>query len=225
MDKIQANINSIDQRIKNAEKAYHRAQGTVKLLAVTKSQSVHQLKTALNCGLTAFGENYLREALVKISALRGLGIEWHFIGEVQSNKTRYLAENFAWVQTVTHKKQAQRLNNQRPLNLPRLNICVQVHLGNDVNKGGVLLHEIEDLVADIQTFPRLHCRGLMAILPQCENFAEQYDLFLPLQEKFKALQHAFTLDTLSMGMSNDLEAAIAAGSTLVRIGQGIFGAR
>ena len=212
-------LNRILEQIRQAERDYQRPEGSVRLLAVTKGRSVQEIQTVAAAGQSAFGESYVREALEKIRALSHFSLEWHFIGTLQANKTRQVAENFAWVHSVNRFKIAERLNQQRPAEMPPLNICLEVNISEEQNKSGVAVAELNELAARVQTLPRLRLRGLMVIPEPAINFQSQYLIYkqvFNLQQQLIA--EGFHLDTLSMGMSNDFIAAIAAGSTLVRIG-------
>jgi len=177
-------------------------------------------------GQRDFGENYLQEALAKIQELSGNDICWHFIGQLQSNKTRAVAENFQWVHTVDRERIAARLSEQRPHYAPPLNICLQVRLADEPGKGGATPEELPALARRVSELPRLRLRGLMCIPPPRESFEDQYAFFARLAELQQGLlASGFELDALSMGMSTDLEAAVAAGATWVRIGTAIFGER
>ena len=195
-----------------------RARG-VTLLAVSRSQSADRIREAFAAGQKAFGENYVQEAVQKMEALPPL--EWHLIGPLQSNKTRIAAERFAWVQTVASEKIARRLSEQRPASLPPLNVLIQVNVSGEASKSGVELDEVENLARAIATLPRLKLRGLMAI-PEPGADRSRY---ASVKEVFEKLKGRFGFDTLSMGMSDDLDVAIAEGSTMVRIGTAIFGPR
>jgi len=195
-----------------------RAPG-VTLLAVSKSQSADRIREAFAAGQKAFGENYVQEAVQKMEVLPAL--EWHLIGPLQSNKTRIAAERFAWVQTVASEKIARRLSEQRPASLPPLNVLIQVNVSGEASKSGVELDEVENLARAIATLPRLKLRGLMAI-PEPGADRSRY---ASVKEVFEKLKGRFGFDTLSMGMSDDLDVAIAEGSTMVRIGTAIFGPR
>jgi PLP dependent protein len=195
-----------------------RAQG-VTLLAASKGQSVEKIRAAAAAGQKAFGENYVQEAVEKMQALPGL--EWHLIGPLQSNKTRLAAEHFDWVQTVSTGKIARRLSEQRPAHLPLLNVLIQVNASGEASKSGLALDEARALAKIIQSMPRLRLRGLMAIP---EPGAERAR-FHEVKALFDELQPEFGLDTLSMGMSDDMDLALAEGSTMVRIGTAIFGPR
>ena len=196
----------------------NRAPG-VTLLAVSKSQSADRIREAFAAGQKAFGENYVQEAVQKMEVLPAL--EWHLIGPLQSNKTRIAAERFAWVQTVASEKIARRLSEQRPASLPPLNVLIQVNVSGETSKSGVGLDEVETLARAIATLPRLQLRGLMAI-PEPGADRSRY---ASVRSVFEKLKSEFGFDTLSMGMSDDLEVAIAEGSTMVRIGTAIFGPR
>jgi pyridoxal phosphate enzyme (YggS family) len=223
---ISSNLQTIRQQIEAAEQRYHRTLGSVKLLAVSKGQTVDKIKEAMEVNQYWFGENYLQEALAKISALPNKNIEWHFIGTVQSNKTKAIAENFSWVHSVSTIKIAKRLNDQRPANLAPLNVCIEVNVSQETNKSGVAIIELDKLAFAVDQLPRLKLRGLMAIPAAEKDFEKQRIPYRKLFLLFKELQQkGLMLDTLSMGMSNDFEAAIAEGSSIVRIGTLIFGPR
>lgn len=214
------------QKIRDAEIANHRPQGSVKLVAVSKFQHSQQIEAAIQAGQQSFAENYLQEALLKIDQFKNSNLEWHFIGSIQSNKTKLIASRFSWVHTVTRSEIAERLNDQRPEALPKLNICIQVFIENETHGTGVAIEKLQDFANSISALNRLQLRGLMVILKPDLSPAQQLNSY----KKVAALQQqlicsGLTLDTLSMGMSNDYEIAIAAGSTLVRIGTAIFGER
>lgn len=205
---------------------YERPRDSVRLLAVSKHFPCEDIETLAGCGQTAFGESYLSEALDKLDLLAGLNLEWHFIGPMQSNKTRRIAERFAWVQGLDRLKIAQRLSEQRPESMPPLNVCLQVNISGESSKAGADPESVAELAEAVAGLPRLRLRGLMAIPAPTIQFGEQRAAFARLRELFTGLVAAgHELDTLSMGMSNDLEAAIAEGSTLVRVGTGLFGPR
>ncbi|MEY2632243.1 MAG: hypothetical protein RIR00_897 [Pseudomonadota bacterium] len=226
MDTIANNLQAVRQRINRAAEAAGRAPETVRLLAVSKTWPVEKLRLAAAAGQRAFGENYLQEGLEKVAALASLDLEWHFIGPLQSNKTRPVASHFAWVHTVERLKIAERLSAQRPLELPPLQVCVQVNVSGEASKSGCPPEEAVALCRAVAALPRLQLRGLMAIPAPAEDFAGQCRPFLQLQALLRDVQAAgLDVDTLSMGMSDDLEAAIHAGSTLVRVGTAIFGER
>ncbi len=223
---IEFNIAKVQQRIRYAEKKYGREPHSVQLLAVSKTRSAAMIRQAVTTGVTDFGENYLQEALDKQAELAGLALNWHFIGPIQSNKTRPIAEHFDWVHSVDRAKIAQRLNEQRPDSLPPLNICLQINISEEVSKSGLQLQELDQLAEQVAQLPRLRLRGLMAIPKADKNPESQQQAFAKLSAAAKKLQQKYpNIDTLSMGMSNDMEAAIAEGATIVRIGTDIFGPR
>ena len=203
---------------------------TVRLLAVSKTFGFDTIIQAWSAGQYAFGENYIQEGIEKMAALRSAypqaPIEWHCIGPVQSNKTRLVATQFDWVQSVDRLKIAQRLSDQRPDGIPPLQICLQVNIDGGANKSGVKVSDLRALADAVAGLPRLHLRGLMCIPEPVEGFAAQRNVFEQARALFDDLNACgFALDTLSMGMSDDLDAAIAAGSTLVRVGKAVFGHR
>jgi pyridoxal phosphate enzyme (YggS family) len=217
---------SVRQRICAAAAAAGRDVRSITLLAATKGQDVAGIQAAMAQGLTQFGENYLDEALPKIEALHGSAAQWHFIGRVQANKTRAIAASFSWVHGVDRLKVAERLSAQRSPELPPLNVCVQVHVADDPAKGGVAPGETLALLQAIAPLPQLRLRGLMCMLPYETADDDQHRIFAGLRHLFEAGRHAgLALDTLSMGMSADMEAAIAEGSTMVRVGTALFGPR
>jgi len=223
---VATNLHSIRQRISAAEKLANRDAGSVALLAVSKTKPDSLIRAAWNAGQRAFGENYAQEAEEKARRLADLGIEWHFIGPIQSNKTRGLAQTMAWVHSIDRLKIAQRLSDQRPAHLPPLNLCVQVKLSDEPSKSGVASSELPNLAEQIVKLPKLRLRGLMAIPAATADYPEQRQSFSKLQGLLLELQKQHPqADTLSMGMSGDLEAAVVEGSTLVRVGTDIFGAR
>ncbi|CAL7963786.1 Pyridoxal phosphate homeostasis protein [Gammaproteobacteria bacterium] len=226
MKTIQENLAKIKTAITTAENKYGRAAGSVALLAVSKAQPVEKIKAASIQGQTHFGESYLQEALVKIKELVNQNIIWHYIGRIQSNKAKLIAQNFSWVETVASLEIAELLNKHRSAHLLKLNICIQVNVSNDEKKAGVSRTEILPLAKKIAQLPRLKLRGLMTIPSYFKEFELQFKLFNELYLEFKNLQnHSIDVDTLSMGMSSDFEAAIAAGATIVRVGSAIFGER
>ncbi|MGN4050254.1 YggS family pyridoxal phosphate-dependent enzyme [Pseudomonas sp. SM4] len=223
MSTIADNISHVGSRIQTATQAAHRPENSVQLLAVSKTKPAEALREAYAAGLRDFGENYLQEALGKQLELADLPLIWHFIGPIQSNKTRAIAEHFDWVHSVDRLKIAQRLSEQRPAELPSLNICIQVNVSGEVSKSGCTPDDLPALAAAISTLPRLKLRGLMAIPEPTDDRAEQDAAFAAVQKLQASLD--LPLDTLSMGMSHDLESAIAQGATWVRIGTALFGAR
>lgn len=219
-------LHAVQDRIRAAEQRFQRPPGSVRLLAVGKTQSVAAVSAMAAAGQDCFGENYLQEALDKITALATLNLEWHFIGPIQTNKTRSIAEHFAWVHSVDRLKIAERLSAQRPVYLPPLNICLQTNLDREPTKHGLDEMELQAVAAAVAALPRLRLRGLMAIPAPAADFAAQRQPFARLREwKERLNADGLALDTLSMGMSDDLEAAVAEGATLVRIGTALFGPR
>lgn len=226
MSIVSQNLNIIRQHITLAEQQNQREPGSVKLLAVTKTQAVSAIKEAINEGQMYFAENYLQEALPKIAALKNEELEWHFIGPIQSNKTKGITEHFHWVHSVDRIKIAERLNNQRPNYLPKLQVCIEVNVDEDPAKSGVKLHDLPKFAHEINQFPHLQLRGLMTILSQYTDAQRMVESYTRLRNVYEKLQQqGLQLDTLSMGMSADYEIAIACGSTCVRIGTAIFGER
>lgn len=218
---IQNNLISILKQIHLAEIKYHRTPGNVSLLAVSKKQSAEKIREAFNAGQKSFGENYLQEALEKQIALRDLNIEWHFIGNIQSNKAKLIAENFDWVHSVSRFSIAKKLNDHRPAHLEPLNICIEINIDDETTKSGVLIESVFELSQNIAALKHLKLRGLMIIPKKSSQNAFQKTAALQRE----LIVRGFLLDTLSMGMSADFEDAIAAGSTIVRIGTAIFGVR
>ena len=223
MSTIADNLSQVSQRIRAAADAVQRDASSIHLLAVSKTKPAQAVREAYAAGLHDFGENYLQEALGKQAELTDLPLSWHFIGPIQSNKTRAIAENFAWVHSVDRLKIAQRLSEQRPADLPPLNICIQVNVSGEASKSGCTPADLPALATAISALPRLKLRGLMAIPEPTEDRAEQDAAFATVRDLQASLN--LPLDTLSMGMSHDLESAIAQGATWVRIGTALFGAR
>jgi len=225
---VTENLNRVRERIVTACAACGRAPDAVALLAVSKTRPAEDLRTAFGVGQRDFGENYLQEALEKQAQLSDLPIVWHFIGPLQSNKSRAVAEHFDWMHTVDRLKIAQRLSDQRPAALAPLNICLQVNIDAEDSKSGATPAELPALAAAVAELPNLRLRGLMAIPAPRSDVAEQRQPFEQLAALLQQLREQLPgqpLDTLSMGMSGDMEAAIAGGATVVRIGTDIFGAR
>lgn len=224
MTDIQNNLAAVRERIKNACERYARR--VPSLLAVSKGMPESAIRRASSADQLEFAESYLQEALLKITATRDLPLVWHFIGPIQSNKTGAIAENFSWVHSVDRLKIAARLSAARPIPLPPLNICIQVNSSGEASKSGVAPADVLALVTEIQKLPNLTLRGLMAIPAPTKDVDEQRQAFRQVRVLFESLSAAgFSLDTLSMGMSDDLEAAIAEGTTMVRVGTAIFGSR
>jgi pyridoxal phosphate enzyme (YggS family) len=230
MSIISANMQAVEQAIQAAAKAAGRPRSAIQLLAVSKTFPFEAVLDALQTGQRAFGENYLQEGVDKIAAVAAAApdvpLEWHFIGPIQSNKTRPIAENFAWAHAVDRLKIAQRLSEQRPEHLSPLNVCLQVNISGEASKSGVAPADLPALAREVAALPNVRLRGLMAI-PEVEtDAAKQHLPFARLRLLYEQLQaDGLPLDTLSMGMSGDLAAAIAEGATIVRIGSAIFGAR
>lgn len=225
---IAENLRQVRHRIDRACTECNRSPQRVTLLAVSKTCPAEAVRAAVAAGQHAFGENYVQEALVKIEALADVRaqLEWHLIGPLQSNKTRVVAEAFDWVHTVDRLKIAERLSAQRPENLPPLNICLQVNVDGEASKSGIVFDELAALARAVATLPRLRLRGLMSIPEPVDGLAAQRAPHRRLHEAFIALRdEGLQLDTLSMGMSADLEAAVLEGATLLRVGSAIFGAR
>ena len=226
MSRIAHNLANITQRVQQAASECGRNWEEIQLLAVSKTHSVDDIRAAYEAGIRCFGESYLQEALPKISALQDLPLEWHYIGPIQSNKTRAIAEHFDWVHSIDRFKVALRLSEQRPANLTPLNICIQVNISQETGKSGIIKEALRDFAQQLVGLPRLQLRGLMAIPQKTDNQHQQRAVFAQLRGLLDDLnQQGFQLDTLSMGMSNDFEAAILEGATIVRIGTGIFGPR
>jgi len=231
MTKIQKKINSVIQKIAHATAQVQRDENQVQLLAVSKTKPISLIKEAYQAGLRHFGENYVQESVEKIQKIRldddfTDPIYWYFIGPLQSNKTRLVAENFDWVQSVERLKIAQRLNDQRPAELSQLNICLQVNISGEASKSGTTLSQVIELASQISELPRLKLRGIMAIPEKTDNIERLEKQFDELHNIYNKLQTLYPeIDTLSMGMSGDLQSAIKCGSTMVRIGTDIFGAR
>jgi len=226
MTTIQIQLQGVRARMAAACQSAGRAPDAVGLLAVSKTFGAEAVAAAYAAGQSAFGENYIQEAVQKITQLRHLPLQWHCIGPVQSNKTRLVAENFDWVQSVDRLKIAERLNEQRPAHLPPLQVCIQVNIDGGATKSGVPPEATLALAQAIAALPRLRLRGLMCIPEPAANFVAACAVFKRARDLFDAVNAAgLGLDTLSMGMSADLEAAITSGSTLVRVGSAIFGAR
>jgi len=228
MHNIQQRLQRVSEKIKQITTQYQHPSHSVQLLAVSKTQPVERLLEAYHAGQRAFGENYLQEARKKQDVLSALDIEWHFIGPIQSNKTREIATHFQWVHSVDRLKIAKRLSEQRPDSMPPLSICLQMNIDKETSKSGVTVEDLPELVEAVHQLPNITLRGFMAIPTKQETFTAQREAFSLLaqtKEQLQASIPSLTLDTLSMGMSNDLEAAIAEGATIVRVGSAIFGSR
>ncbi|MGH1471923.1 MAG: YggS family pyridoxal phosphate-dependent enzyme [Cellvibrionaceae bacterium] len=229
-------LHKVHDRVHAAATLAGRSTKSVQLLAVSKTRPASSVKALYEAGQRIFGENYLQEALEKQSLLSALDIEWHFIGPIQSNKTQDIAQHFSWVHSVDRFKIANRLNDQRPIDLPPLNICLQVNVDNEASKSGLDLHhqdELLNLAIAVSDLPHLCLRGLMAIPMACSDQHKQREAFAKVATAFDCIRSSLNklgidvsaFDTLSMGMSGDMEAAIAEGATIVRVGTDIFGPR
>lgn len=230
MNTVHDNLLAIKNKIQKFAIDCDRDPNTVELIAVSKTKPVEQITEAINAGQFSFAENYVQEGVEKIQyfkqTLSKTPLTWHFIGPLQSNKSKLVAENFDWMHTIDRFKIAQRLNDQRPSNMAKLNVLIQVNISQEASKSGTSPTEVADLVKQIITLPNLNLRGLMAI-PEIENdFDKQLEVFNKMQHLLHSFQSDYPfMDTLSMGMTGDMQAAIVAGSTMVRIGTAIFGAR
>ena len=223
---IAENIHQIRQKIVELAAKYQRSADDIQLLAVSKTMPVEAIQAAYEYGQRDFGENYLQEALAKIHTLRHLDISWHFIGAIQSNKTREIANAFDWAHSIDRIKIARRLSEQRNPELAPLNICLQINISNEKTKAGIQLNELAQVAREIDRLPNLKLRGLMAIPEKTTGLDKQRSIFTKMHQAMTELNHSgLDMDTLSMGMSNDMEAAIAEGATMVRIGTAIFGPR
>lgn len=220
------NLANVNANIQKLESKYQRQPGSIKLLAVSKKKSVEDINEAISHGQREFGESYLQEAVHKITSLSNKELVWHFVGPVQKNKTKQIAEHFDWVHSVDRLIIAERLNTQRPKSLDPIQICIQVNIDNEATKSGVSLGHVQNLALDVVKLPNIKLRGLMAIPPASGDIDVQRQRFKQLREVLVKLNElGLNLDTLSMGMSGDLEAAIAEGATIVRVGTSIFGKR
>ena len=224
MTSIASNLNSINSDIRLAESDAGRETNSVQLLAVSKKKPSTDIIEAYQAGQRNFGESYLQEALTKQQELNHYQIIWHFIGPIQSNKTKQIAENFSWVHSVDRLKIAQRLSNQRPESLPPLNICLQVNISQEESKAGIKLTELADMIQQVEQLPRIKLRGVMAIPEPAQDYAQQRLPYRQLHQAIEALNKP-ELDTFSFGMTADLKAAITEGASIVRIGSALFGAR
>ena len=220
------NIANLLERVRLSAEKSQRCADDILLLAVSKTRPEQDIRSAHKCGLREFGESYLQEALDKIEALQDLDLVWHFIGPIQSNKTRPIASSFHWVHSVDRAKIARRLSDQRPPGLPPLQVCLQVNISAEQSKSGVAPEQLPQLAQEVAQLPRLQLRGLMAIPAATQDSLQQRRAFAQLRREFEQLQLQLPgLDTLSMGMSGDMESAIAEGATILRIGSAMFGPR
>ncbi len=226
MQTLAQRLTQVRDRIRSAELEFNRIPGSVQLLAISKMQPPGVIHDTFELGQRDFGENYLQEALTKIQALKSLPIRWHFTGPLQSNKTRAVAEYFDWVHSIDRLKIAKRLSDQRPENFKPLNVCIQVKLEDEPDKAGINIENLTELAQQVAALPALRLRGLMAIPKRDNTAAQQRQVFAKLRAAFDILKKDdMVLDTLSAGMSQDLETAIAEGATTVRVGTAIFGPR
>lgn len=226
MSRIAQNLTLITERIQQACESCNRDPAEIQLLGVSKKRTAEEIREAVDAGIRHFGESYLQEALPKIASLLDLDLVWHFIGPIQSNKTRQIAEHFDWVHSIDRLKIAERLSEQRPAKLKPLNICIQINISMEDSKSGMLKEAAKEFAEQLQKLPRLQLRGLMAIVQKTSEQQLQRNMFSQLREVQDDLnQQGMQLDTLSMGMTNDLEAAVIEGSTMLRVGTGLFGTR
>jgi len=220
------NFETTKQKVSLLEQRYQRQAGDVCLIAVSKTRSVSEIRSIAALGQRHFGENYVQEALDKITQITDIPLIWHFIGPIQKNKTKLIAEHFHWVHSIDREIIATRLNDQRPKSLPKLNTCLQINIDNEESKSGIPANKALELATHIAKLPNLTLRGLMAIPSATDDTTQQMATFKKMNILFEELKLIHEgIDTLSMGMSNDFEAAIANGSTMVRIGTALFGPR
>jgi PLP dependent protein len=223
---IAKSLESLKQKIVHAEQRFGRRAGSVKVLAVSKTRTIQDIITAAEHGQHDFGENYVQEAVAKITSLERHNLVWHFIGPVQSNKTQLIATYFDWVHSVDRIKIVKRLNDTRPEHLAPINLCIQINISDEPKKAGIHPDELGQMIAGCSDFPRIRIRGLMALPKPSDDFGQQRLSFRALKKLLDKINKSDRrYDTLSMGTSHDFEAAIAEGSTIVRIGTAIFGAR
>jgi pyridoxal phosphate enzyme (YggS family) len=226
MQIIAQQLNEIRENVRKFEQKYGRQENSVKILAVSKTRSVEEIREAISQGQHDFGENYQQEVKTKLPALSGEDINWHFIGPLQSNKARIIAEKFSWIHSLDRLKIAQRLSALRPTHMAKLNVCIQMNISGESSKSGIGRSELLPLAENITKLPCLKLRGLMGFPAPTDDFSEQRHSFHCLREYFEELVSAgYDVDTLSMGTSNDMEAAIAEGASIVRIGTALFGPR
>ena len=223
---IGTRLNSVKATIRQIEVRHKRPPCSVRLLAVSKTKSIDDIQEAVDSGQQEFGESYVQEAIEKITALKNNNLTWHFIGPIQKNKTKLISQNFDWVHSVDRKIVADRLNDQRPSSLGPLQICIQINLDNEESKSGVKPSQVLELAKLMQNLPNINLRGLMTIPKVTKDVVQQRQQFAHLRKLLQNVNESgLNLDTLSMGMSGDLESAIAEGATIVRVGTAIFGKR
>ena len=223
---LKQSFSTVSGKIRKLELDHNLGPDTVRLIAVSKTRTINEILTLVRLGQKDFGENYVQEALDKMTGLADEDITWHFIGPIQKNKTKLIAQHFDWVHSVDREIIASRLNEQRPGNMPPLNICIQVNIDNEESKFGIDSNDLLTLAEQIRALPNLNLRGLMTIPSAKHDYSEQCRTFSKMRDLLALLQQqGYDVDTLSMGMTNDYEAAIASGSTMVRIGTAIFGPR
>lgn len=226
MSRIAHNLALVKERIQQAAQQCGRNPDEIQLLGVSKRFAADDIRVAFEAGITQFGESYLQEALPKMALLTDLDIVWHFIGPIQSNKTRQIAEHFHWAHSVDRFKIASRLSEQRPSKLEPLNVCIQVNISMEETKSGIIAEAAKEFALELSQLSRIRLRGLMAIVEKTSDQQRQRAMFSQLRHMFDDLnQQGLKLDTLSMGMTNDLEAAVMEGSTMLRVGTGLFGPR
>tara|TARA_B110000008_G_C16805813_1_gene498638 strand:+ start:30 stop:716 length:687 start_codon:yes stop_codon:yes gene_type:complete len=223
---VKKNIIEIRKNILNLELSSNREKNSVTLMAVSKTKTSEDIRKAYEAGQKDFGENYLQESISKMKDLSDLDIIWHYIGKIQSNKSKLIAENYNWVHSIDKISTLQKISNYRKKYTNKINICIQVNIDNEESKSGINIEDVEDFIKEAYNFDGIHIRGLMAIPINSEKYESQYKTFLRIKNIFDSLiNKGYKLDTLSIGMSSDYNAAIAAGSTIVRIGTSIFGER
>ena len=226
MSSIAQSLEEIRNRVTVLERRYGRTPGAVRVLAVSKTKPPEAVRAAAEIGQREFGENHVQDALTKLDALADMDLVWHFIGPIQSNKTRVIAARFHWVHSIDRAKIARRLSEQRPDDLPPLEVCIQVNLSGETSKSGVEPQQVKELAEVLSELPRLRLRGLMTLPRPCDELEDQRRPFAALRGILETLNAGgLALDTLSMGMTDDMEAAIAEGATIIRIGTAIFGPR
>lgn len=221
------NLETVRERITRAAEQFGRDPDSISLIAISKTKSMEAILAAYDAGQRRFGESYVQEAVNKIALIDKPDIEWHFVGPIQSNKTKLIAENFDWVHSIDRSKIAKRLSEQRPPGRSKLNVCLQVNISGEASKSGVTFDDLEELAEQVYSLPGIQMRGLMAIPQRETTFEAQRSAFARMAEAMYKLNEKFNwhLDVLSMGMSQDMEAAISAGATMVRVGTDIFGER